>query len=335
MKLTIAQIRSIVTGAVSVEEKQDGICFCRFTREQLSLYEKRNPTFYKKCKTTAGIKLSFATNSHWLKLKFFVEGHIGASFMAFDVFVNGKMIGSLNNFDGVDFPRNYLKTQFPIGDFSGSFALGDGEKQVTVHLPWNGYIYLRKMAIEDGATLMPVKPSGKLLALGDSITYGNAAMHPSSRYIARLCSALGVEEYNKGIGGEFFFPALASTKESFTPDYIVVAYGTNDWRKHPRDVFFTDVKDFFHALDQTYPGIKTYVITPTWRSNLHVETDFSSMDEVSTAIRDAARVLQNATVIDGFTLVPHDVAFYGDYGCHPNDLGFDKYFENLWAQIKE
>lgn len=334
MKLDIEQIKTIATGAVSVAEEPEGIRFYRFTREQFALYEKRDDKFFQKSKTASGVKLSFATNSRSLKIKFFVGWHIGASFMAVDVFVNGKRIGSLNNFENVDYPRNYLKTEFPIGEFSRSFDLGEGEKRVTIHLPWNVYAYLQEMIIDDGATLIPVKHPKKLLALGDSITYGNAAMHPSARYIAQLCDALDAEEYNKGIGGEFFFPELAATRESFTPDYIVVAYGTNDWRKHPKEQFFADVKAFFKNLNETYPGIKTFVITPIWRSNLHAQTDFSSMDEVEDAIREAAGVLQNAKVIDGFSLVPHDVAFYGDYGCHPNDQGFQKYFENLIKQIE-
>ena len=48
---------------------------------------------------------------------------------------------------------------------------------------------------------------------------------------ARLADALGAEEVNKAIGGECFFPELAATKEDFQPEYITVAYGTNDWSR--------------------------------------------------------------------------------------------------------
>ena len=333
MRLNFEQIYSITTGAVSVVEEPAGVRFYRFTDEQFALYEKRSEKFFQKSKTTSGIKLNFRTNSSTLYLRFLVEGHIGASFMAFDVFVDGKMIGSLDNFTGVEFPRSYLKTEFPIGEFSGEFKLGAGEKLVTVHLPWNGYLLLQELALDDCSVILPAKPCKKLLALGDSITYGNAAMHPSSRYIAKLCDALGAEEYNKGIGGEFFCPELAETRESFTPDYIVVAYGTNDWRKLPQEEFRANVKGFFENLKVSYPCIKTIVITPIWRSNLHAETDFDSIQDVVMAIREAADVLENKIIVDGFELVPHDVSFYGDYGCHPNDEGFRLYFENLWGKI--
>ena len=335
LRLNCEQIRSITTGAISVVEEPSGVRFYRFTDEQFDLYEKRNEKLFQKSKTTSGIKLSFETNSENLYLRFLVDGHIGASFMAFDVFVNGEMIGSLNNFEGVEFPRAYLKTEFPVGTFSGGFTLGEGEKLVTVHLPWNGSLQLQEISLDDGSFFAPVKPEKRLLALGDSITYGNAAMHPSARYIARLCDALGAEEFNKGIGGEFFYPELSATRETFTPDYIVVAYGTNDWRKLPQAEFRHNVKAFFANLKQSYPCVKTIVITPIWRSNLHAETDFDSIQDVILAIREAADVLENKIIVDGMELVPHDVSCYGDYGCHPNDEGFRNYFENLWKQIRD
>ncbi|MBR4863120.1 MAG: SGNH/GDSL hydrolase family protein [Oscillospiraceae bacterium] len=333
MKLTFAQVKEITLGAVSVEQAQDGIRFYRFTDEQFAAYEKRSETFYKKSRSTSGIKLCFKTDSPVLSMSFLVDDHIGASFMAFDVFVDGKRIGSLNNFEGQEIPQRYMKLPFPIGEFSGSFELGEGEKTVMIHLPWNGFPALQQLSLTDGATVVPVKPKKKLLALGDSITYGNAAMHPSSRYVAQLCDALAAEEFNKGIGGEFFWPELPLMKDSFTPDYILVAYGTNDWRKLPRAQFFRDVKGFFENLNKAYPGIKTFVITPIWRSNLHAETDFTSIQEVIDAIREAASGRPDTTIVDGMPLVPHDISYFADYGCHPNDEGFRHYFENLWKQL--
>lgn len=334
MQLDFSQIKAITCGACDVTQEPDGIRFHRFTREQYDLYEKKSEKFFLKSKTTAGVKLCFRTNSESLYLKFLVQQDVGASFMSFDVFVDGKMVGSLNNFSGIEIPRNYLKMQFPLGEFSGTISLGKGEKTVTVHMPWNGIALLQQMELDDGATLVPVKPQKKLLALGDSITYGNAAMHPSSRYIARLCDALGAEEFNKGIGGEFFCPDLAATKESFVPDHIVVAYGTNDWRKCSRELFCSNVYGFFKALNETYPGIHTIVITPTWRSNLHVQTDFDSLLDIDAEIRKAVAGRENTVIVSGFDLVPHDVQFFGDYGCHPNEVGFSHYFENLMKALQ-
>lgn len=329
MLLTFSQLSAIVCGAVSLEQTEKGVRFHRFTPEQFALYEKKSEKMFLKSKTSSGIKLSFRTDSETLFLRFLVEQDIGASFMSFDVFVDGVMLGSLNNFAGRELPQNYMKLEFPLGEFSGSFTLGKGEKNVTIHLPWNGIPFLQSLELEDGAMLIPVKPAGKLLALGDSITYGNAAMHPSNRYASKLCQALGLEEFNKGIGGERFCPDLAATRDDFEPDLILVAYGTNDWRKSTREEFYANVNGFFTALNQTYPGVKTIVITPTWRSNLHVKTNFDSMDQVIAAIREAASGRENTVIVDGMELVPHDVSYFGDYGCHPNEKGFEMYTQNL------
>ena len=335
MKLSIDTIAAIATGTVRVTQEPLGIRFYRFTPEQFDLYEAKDEKFFMKSKTPSGVKLSFCTDSKYMFVKFLVQEHIGASFLSFDIFVDGKLVKSINNFDGVEFPRNYLKSEFPLGEFSAQVDLGEGEKHIVIHLPWNGMAYLQELSLDEGAFVTPVKPEKKLLALGDSITYGNAAMHPSARYVAQLCDALGAEEFNKGIGGEFFCPDLAATRETFTPDYILVAYGTNDWRKHAKQTFLADVSGFFENLNATYPDVKTIIITPTWRSNLHAPTDFASMDEVRKAICEAAAGRKNKRIVDGTTLVPHDVAYFGDYGCHPNDRGFGCYFENLWDKIKD
>ena len=69
MKLNIKQFESICLGAVSVEETESGIFFHRFTSEQEELYKKVDIDFYRKSLASAGVKLSFETNSAHLFLK--------------------------------------------------------------------------------------------------------------------------------------------------------------------------------------------------------------------------------------------------------------------------
>ena len=44
--------------------------------------------------------------------------------------------------------------------------------------------------------------------------------------------------------------------------------------------------------------------------------------------------LEGVTIVKGFDLVPHEEQYYGDLWLHPNDEGFEKYFENLVHFIK-
>ena len=113
----------------------------------------------------------------------------------------------------------------------------------------------------------PVKAGKTLLAFGDSITQGMDAMRPSNRYVTKLANYLGAEEVNKGISGECYFPPLAEAKDDLNPDYITVAYGTNDWSKKGRDIFQVNSKAFYKALRKNYPNTPIYAITPIWRAD--------------------------------------------------------------------
>jgi len=42
----------------------------------------------------------------------------------------------------------------------------------------------------------------------------------------------------------------------------------------------------------------------------------------------------NVTVIPGIDLVPHDLQYYADAGLHPNDAGYERYFQNLLPKIQ-
>ena len=334
MRLTYEQIKEITCGAVSVEETEGGICFHRFTRQQRDMYQEKKTDFYNKSFATAGIKLSFRTDSSKLYLRALVKNMCTRTYCSFDVVVDGKLLGAMDNYTGLEIPKDYSQTPFPLGEMEQTFDLGPGKKQVVIHLPWNVYVLMQSLELDDGASVQAVKPEKKLLAFGDSITQGFDALRPSRRYISRLAEALNAEEINKAIGGECFCPELAALGEDIAPDYISVAYGTNDWSKNTAEMLRADSKAFFRELCSRYPNAKIYALTPIWRSNEGILAEtrepFHSVEE---AIRNAAAGLEQVTVIRGYDLVPHSVDFFGDYGLHPRNEGFDHYFENIMKAI--
>ncbi len=335
MRLSLEQIKAITCGAVKIDKEPQGIVFHRFTQEQYDLYEKKNTAFFKKAKGTAGVKLSFRTDSRTLFIRMLTEYTCLRQYFSMDICVNGELIGAIDNYSNHILPEQYVSVELPMGEFSETFSLGEGEKNVEIHLPWNAKVYLNELVLDDGAFIQPAKPKKRLLAFGDSITHGYDALHPSRRYIARLAEALGAEEFNKAIGGERFYPELAATKDDINPDYIVVAYGTNDWRHSSRDQFCRDSEAFIQNIIKNYPGVKTFVITPIWRKIYEMETDFSSFFEIESILCRAAQGWDQITVVKGFDLVPHDSRYFGDGTLHPTDEGFEYYFNNLWAQIKD
>ena len=146
---------------------------------------------------------------------------------------------------------------------------------------------------------------------------------------------LGAEEVNKGIGGERFFPELAGCKDLLSPDYITVAYGTNDWNYTDGDNFCDKCRAFYAGLSQNYPNSKIFAITPIWRKDMHEQRTFGDFALLEEYIRNAVADMGNISVVSGFDLVPKDEKYFGDLRLHPNDEGFSHYADNLYKEIKE
>jgi len=333
MKLTFEQIKEITTGAVHVQEENAMLLLKRFTQAQEELYKATNQDFYNKTFSTAGIKFLFKTDSKNLFLKFKTMSSSSRKYFSVDVVVDGNLIGYIDNFSDLELPQNYTQAEFPLGEFSKKFQLGEGEKTVCVHLPWSVKTLIEEISIDDNAFIEGIKPEKKLIAFGDSITHGYDALHPSNRYIAKLADMLGAEEFNKAIGGERFFSELAELKDSFVPDYITVAYGTNDWYGTDEETFKYNCKAFYKNISQNYPNSKIFAITPIWRKDMGELRKFGDFRKVEQDIRSAVMDIENITVISGFDFVPKDEKYFADLRLHPNDNGFECYAENLYREI--
>lgn len=223
----------------------------------------------------------------------------------------------------------------PFGVFSKNVYLGEGDKTVCVHLPWSVKVLFEEVSLDDNSFIEAIKPEKKLLVFGDSITQGYDALRPSNRYATKIADLLCAEEYNKAIGGEKFFPELALTKESFKPDYIFVAYGSNDWFHNDLETFKVNCKGFFENLVKTYPDTKIIAVTPIWRKDMDEEKPFGDFKSVDPLIRDAVKDIENISVISGFDFVPKDEKYFADLRLHPNDEGFVYHAENLAKEIKK
>ena len=335
MVLNLSQIRDITIGADRIEEIDDGVHFYRFTKQQEELYKKRSDDFYTKTFATSGIQIRFHTNSQTLFLRTAITCKSTRTYFAFDVFVNGVKIDTLDNFSDIDIPQNYATLKLPQGEFSKKFNLGAGDKEVCIYFPWSVDAVVKELSLDDNSLIKPSKPSKKMLCFGDSITHGYDALYPSNKYITRLANALDAEEHNKAIGGEIFFPALAATKENFEPDYITVAYGTNDWNKCTKEEFMHNCKEFIYNLSNTYPNAKIFVITPIWRKDMNEYRPFGDFKSVEEIIQKQVNELRNSWVIEGFEFVPHNENLFADLRLHPNDKGFEYYFENMLKHIKD
>lgn len=332
MKLTFDQIKSACTGAVSITEEDGLIRFHRMLPSQLDAALARSEAYHIRAHSTTGVKLTFRTDSTSLFLD--VNASRGTmSYFAVDVLVNGTLIGSVDNFSQEEIPVFHVKKTYKLGDYSGHFDLGPGEKTVRVHLPWGPVAAIRELSLDDGATFIPVIPEKKVLFYGDSITQGMDCLHPCQTYSARIADALGMAEYNKAIAGTYSFPEMAAVREEFTPDVIVVAYGTNDWSMTDSATFRTNYRTMHEHIQANYPGVPVFALTPVFRYALNECREMGAFCKVGPIIQEICAGFPDVTVIDCFPFIPRDPLCFGDGILHPNAKGFDYYFNGLWKQM--
>ncbi len=318
MKLSYEQLLPLIHGAVRTEEKDGRICFYRFTEEQSEAYLARSKDFYNKNFATAGVRIEMITDSPTLSLTVEVlPGGSSRKYFSHSIYENGRRIGS------IDAPDR----EIPI--HSGSFSLSEGEKKICIYFPWSAISRLVSLELADGARVEAVRKNKKLLLFGDSITQGYDSADPARSYASRLTDALCAEGINKGIGGERFFPALATLRDDFLPDYITVAYGTNDWSSSAPEVFQTDCRAFYENLRALYPDVKIFAMRPLWRPDGDRTTACGSFAEASAFIPQAVADIPGITVIDCYAFSPVNDNRYVSDRLHPNDQGFDAFAEHL------
>lgn len=336
MQLDLEQLRTVTTGAVSVTEEKDGFHFHRFTAAQEAYYA---PTpFQPKCLSTAGVRLEFVTDSASLYLRVNTASASTRQFFMVDIYCDGAPYDAFGNTntagEKLDAAGNpVVRDEYLLGVFEHSCRLPEGSKRVCIYLPCLVLSVVQELRLDDGATLVPVRHRKTMLQFGDSITHGYDARHPALTYTARLTDALGVEAFNKAIGGEKFCPGLAKLRDDVDPDYITVAYGTNDWSKYDRETFVSLCTDFYAALSAQYPAARIFAITPIWRKDRDKDSMVGTFDELSVLIGDAVHALPNVTLIEGYPFVPQEEKWFGDRRLHPNDAGFEHYFRHLFAAL--
>ena len=322
MILDIKTIKEIMCGAVDVKKADGYYVLYRFTDEELSV--EGNPNVHY----SSGVRLSFKTDAASVKIKFRVKNLAVRSYFSLDVYRDGIIAGSISNC--TDTAEKFAEKQYNLGVFSGEIPLSDGEKTVDIVLPHSVKCEIEYIELENASFITPVKKKKKLLAYGDSITQGYDALRPVNTYAYRLADALDAELYNKGLGGAPFCPQLVKAENGVTnPDYITVAYGTNDWGGHDADTLKANCEGFLCELHQKYPSVPTLVLSPIWRVDIEIPKKAGTFADVEEIIKNACKLYENMTFVHGQDLVPADISLFGDKWVHPNDEGFLYYSENL------
>ncbi len=328
MKLEYELIKTLAFGVEYVKTENDKIVFSRFTeQERNALSYGRGNSF-----STAGVRIEFETDSKYLKIAASVKesNSDGRNFYSFDVYCNGSMVGQIKNFNNMP---QYPYKKYNISDRQKSFCLKPGLKHICIYFPWSVQGMIREIEIDDGAIIIPAQKKKKIIMYGDSITQGYDAAKSSLSYASRLADMLNADAINKGIGGSVFMPELTKHKGNILPEFITVAYGTNDWKGSDFEGFKTRSYAFCENLVNNYPNTPILVIAPVWRADHNEIHKLGSFSVIADTLKQIADCLNNTYFINGFGFIPKDTVYYRDGYLHPNDEGFGLYADALIKEL--
>ena len=334
MKLTYETVNAIACGQNYITEEDGSFIFHRFNPDEEKYYYETNEAFYRKALCPSNVRLAFKTDATEIFLSVTTKPGPTRTYFSIDVRVDGIDVGYIDNVEGADLTGAYTGVKLENGDFSGIIELGDNkDKLVEVILPWSVQCTLHEISLKNATYITPSKREKLLIAYGDSITQGYDAIRPSNSYASILGEILSADVCNKAIGGEIIAPELARRAQDASPDYVTVAYGTNDWGKVTSEQFLSNAREFYTALSEKYPSSHIFAVTPIWRADHDSVRPFGPFRLVAELIGKAVESLPNVTLIDAFDFVPQDKSLYADLRLHPNDNGFLPYAELLGAAI--
>lgn len=321
MLLSHEQFAPLFHGALRVDLSADGYTAPRrFTAAGQAFYDTVKD-FGKKARATSSIRLEMITDSDMLSFEYTLEGASSRKFAYFDLLADGVVLRH----------EGYENITSLCGKMV--FDLPAGTHHVALYFPSLYKAKIRNVTLSDGATFSPVKKSCRLYCVGDSITQGYDAKFSCGTYTNILADMLDAEVVNHGIGAEIFRPDMLDKDMPFTPDYITVAYGTNDWSGQTKADMERNANEYFRRLAAYFPAAKIFAVTPIWRADHFRFTRVGFFEDAVKIVTDAATAV-GATVIDGQKMIPHSTVVCSDAYLHPNDLGFRYYADNLYREMK-
>ncbi|MCQ2387423.1 MAG: SGNH/GDSL hydrolase family protein [Clostridia bacterium] len=336
MNIDFDLIKKCTCGVEYFSVKSGALCFHRYLKEEENAY--KNHEKYKRVFTSSGVVISFLTDSKMLKIDYDVfDAGQTRSFYSIDIEKNGRLIDSAKNVKGEKPFFNEKEQKYAdyvvAGDIK-QFDLGKGEKKIRIYFPFALETRINSIELDDNAKIIPIKRDKNIIFYGDSITQGYDALHPTNHYTKKIANYLNADFINKGFGGDTFREQVVF-KSKTNPDYVFVAFGTNDFSKTKTKKEFVDCcKAYYKKISEFYADATVFALTPIWRKDYLKKTAFK-FECVKEEIIKATEKLKNVVVIDGFDFVPHNPKLYGDLRLHPNDKGFIKYAKSLIKQLKK
>lgn len=328
MKLSQSDLCKILHNVLDYYFDEDGFLHLfRFTKEQRQAYiDDKSRDWVAKSRSSASATLELITDSDYIALRYALLPGSSQKYGSIDLYVDGALYESR-------FMDDLVAIQ-------AGFQLPAGEHRVTVYFPWTTETILKAVHLSDGASVIPVEKSCRMMCFGDSITQGYVAKYTSLSYVNQVARALDAEVINQGIGGYIFNEAVIDESICFfRPDIITVAYGTNDYsRNETMEAYMVKPSRYIEKLAKLFPDVPIVGILPIYRNDHNnvvreLYRDYKLAD-ARKFLKEQYLALPNGYVIEE-TGIPHlSMAFVPDL-LHPNDMGFTLMAQGIIPQLKE
>ena len=291
----------------------------RYTVNQRKEYSRSEYSLIR-CDSPASVCLAFYSKAKSIKIEYEIGGK-ARDWAYFDVVTNGVLT----------FSKEVVEDKGVV-----ELTLSGNENDKTeIFLPHLVVVKI-KMPIAN-EPLIPIKENKKFwLAIGDSITQGMVAKHPSFTYPVNVARVMGYELLNWGVGGDSF-NAKQLDFVGREPDLITIALGCNDWDHFSLCDIQKNVTECVEKLCTLYKCRNIYGILPIWRSDAEEIKNDITFEDCRNAIKAIYKKYDFIKIIDGYQLVPHKEEFFGDpeeLKVHPSDNGFLYYSLRLIGELK-
>lgn len=313
MILSFDEIKKITVGAPFIEKTENGMRFYKYRPELSDVWAAHSSVLGGRALATTGVRLDFHTNSKHMSIE--VDDK-----KKFEIYINGLLRYSMRECESLSVRLD------------GVFGEELDEAHVTVYFPAHSIGVLKSLTLDDGAYVTPHKFDRKILFMGDSITQGWEAKYDSLSYANRVSRYFNADSVIQGVGGACFFEDCIE-RIPYDPDWVIVAYGTNDFSKYKTaEEFKPHLYSYMEKVHELYGDKKVFVISPIWRENQTPKAELTFAQVRAEIIAETEKY--GFTHIDGGTLMPPMPLLYTD-GLHPNDNGFSIFAENLIAAIRK
>ena len=304
--LSYSEIRALAVGAPYIEEKIDGLYFYKSTQKQMELSTSNTIS-------STGVRLDFETDSSMFSFTSSLKSKI-------EVYINGKL-------EATSYSDTYVR----------SLDTSNKMNRVTLFLPSHGYGDISSLSIDEGAVCVRHEFDTTFLFVGDSITQGWNSGVDSLAFAPTVSMHYNAESIIFGVGGAKFNASFLGDKydNSFNPEVIIIAYGTNDWATNiTENDLRSNMKAVIDKLQSWYPDAQLIGISPIWRfdSNASNFSNYNMTFEEARAVIADVYSEYNISCVDGFEMVSHDSSKYAD-AVHPNKEGFIEYSQNLISAL--